>query len=146
MADVVNRTTNEYRRSVNTSDFDVADWIINPDLSSVVGVPNRYWVITGDVVSEMTQGQKDALDAATLSDSRDSTANHLNELEDVLRAFALAVLDELNAKTDKVNAILDAADNATSLADFKSRMGLISDYPQRTIGQMKTAVRNKLGS
>lgn len=64
MADVLNRTTKEYLTSQNTPDFDVLDWIINPDLSGVVGVPIRYWKIVGDVVSEMTKPEKDAVDAA----------------------------------------------------------------------------------
>lgn len=66
MADVLNRTTKVYLQSVNTPDFDVADWIINPDLSLVLPQePNSiYWNIVGDVVTEMTQPEKDAVNAA----------------------------------------------------------------------------------
>jgi len=64
MADVLNRTTLQYLRSVNTPDFPVLDWVINPDLTAVVGVPQKYWKLTGDIVSEMTQPEKDAVDAA----------------------------------------------------------------------------------
>lgn len=66
MANVLHRTTLEERYSVNTPDYPVVDWIINPDLSGVVGVPKKYWKITGDVVSEMNQAEKDVVDAALL--------------------------------------------------------------------------------
>ena len=66
MADVLNRTTKELKRSVHTPDFPATDWVINPDLSAVDGVPANYWKITGDVVSEMSQAEKDAVDADLL--------------------------------------------------------------------------------
>lgn len=64
MANVLNRTTKQYITSANTPDYPTADWIINPDLSGVSGVPSKYWKITGDVVTEMNQTEKDAVDAA----------------------------------------------------------------------------------
>lgn len=64
MANVLNRTTKVYLVSVNTPDYPTADWIINPDLSGVQGVPVKYWKIVGDIVSEMNQSEKDAVDAA----------------------------------------------------------------------------------
>lgn len=51
MANVLNKTTNEYLFSVNTPDFDPAQWLINPDLSAVAGFDPKYWVITGNVVT-----------------------------------------------------------------------------------------------
>ena len=64
MANVINRTTCEYLESVNTPDFSVLDWIINPDLSAVSGVPMKYWKCSGDSVVEMSQAEKDTVDAA----------------------------------------------------------------------------------
>ena len=66
MADVLHRTTKEQRFSVHTPDYPVVDWVINPDLSGVIGIPVKYWKITGDVVSEMDQSEKDAVDAVLL--------------------------------------------------------------------------------
>ena len=63
MADVINRRSREYRRSVNTPDYPLSDWIINPDLSKVTGVPWRYWKIVGDSVLPMTQEERDIVDA-----------------------------------------------------------------------------------
>lgn len=62
----------------------------------------------------------------------------------LLRAIAAVLLDELNLHAAKINAILDAVDAATSLADLKTRIAAIPDYPQRTLSQVKTAIQNKL--
>lgn len=61
MADVVNRTTLEYRESVHTPDFDPAQWLINPVLPFC---ERKYWQIDGDLLSEMNAGEKAAVDAA----------------------------------------------------------------------------------
>lgn len=62
MADVLNRLTKQFLRSVNTPDYPEADWIINPDLSRVDGIPWRYWKIVGDAVVEMTTEEKAIVD------------------------------------------------------------------------------------
>lgn len=67
MSNVLNRTTKEYLISVSTGFYSTASWIINPDMSAVVGVPSKYWKITGDVVSEMSQAEKDAVDYPNLT-------------------------------------------------------------------------------
>jgi hypothetical protein len=146
MAAVLNRISKVYIPSANTPDYPVAEWIINPDMSAVEGFPSQYWIITGDIVTLMDQAQRDAVDAQALNTSRDTTAAVLNEPEAYPRGYALVALDELNAHALKTNAILDAVDAATTLADLKTRIADIADYPQRTIQQMQNAVRNKLGT
>lgn len=64
MANVLNRISKAYLQSVNTPDFDELEWIINPDLTAVEGVPPCYWVIEGDAVREMTVEEKAIYDAA----------------------------------------------------------------------------------
>lgn len=146
MANVLNRTTREYLRSVHDPDYPVQDWIHNPDLSAVVGYPSKYWVITGDAVSLMTQSERDAVDAAELIARRDEEAAQLDNLEGIIRALFQVMVEEFNRHADKENEILVAGRTATSLADFKSKMTSIQDYPQRTLEQLRTAIRNKLGS
>ena len=64
MASVISRTNPcDYRTSVNTPDYSVVDWIINPDVSDLTGVPCRYWKIVGDLVLEMTPEEKAVVDA-----------------------------------------------------------------------------------
>lgn len=146
MAAVLHRTTLQYLPSANTPDYPVIDWIINPDLSAVIGVANKYWKVTGDVVSEMTQGEKDAKDAADLTFQRDAAVAQLQQTEDVLRAFMLTVLDELNLHAAKTNSIMTAIDNNSTLANIKTAIAAIADYPTRTETQLRTTIRSKLGS
>ena len=64
----------------------------------------------------------------------------------LLRAALLTIVDEFNNHADKTNAILDAIDGASSLATLKSSIGAISNLPQRTGAQLRTAAENKLTS
>ena len=146
MASALNRTTKQYLTSVNTPDYPVADWIIDPDLSAVVGFPSIYWVITGDVVTLMTQVERDAVDATILEASRDALISEIDNVEDILRAFANVLLDELNAQATKMAEISSIVDGAGNYSAFVTAMQGVSDYPQRTLAQLRTAIRNKLGS
>lgn len=60
MASVLNRTTLQYIASANTPDYLTVDWIHNPVMSAVVGVPQRCWVVEGDIVRAMTDVENDA--------------------------------------------------------------------------------------
>jgi hypothetical protein len=65
MANVLNRVTKEYRASVNTPDFPVSQWIINPNLAAVAGFPSQYWTITGDAVTLQNAAERDVTDDNT---------------------------------------------------------------------------------
>ena len=70
MANAIKKTPDgngifEYKESVNTPSYPPATWEINPDVSGVSGVARIYWKYDGsNVVVEMSQGEKDAVDAA----------------------------------------------------------------------------------
>jgi len=66
-------------------------------------------------------------------------------LDDGIVAAHWMTLDELNADSAKINALLTAIDNASSLANLKTAVLAIKDLPTRTAAQVKTAIRNKLG-
>lgn len=68
MADVIKRATLQYLRSVHTPDFPVVDFVINPDMTPVSGVLQKYWKLSGDDLSEMDETEKQAVDAAETSD------------------------------------------------------------------------------
>jgi|TARA_Y100000310_G_scaffold103241_1_gene101518 hypothetical protein len=72
MGSVLHRTTKQLNTSAHVVDYSTDDWIRNPDLSSVSGVDSKYWKITGDVVSEMSVGEKSAVDTA---DARETKIN-----------------------------------------------------------------------
>ena len=60
------------------------------------------------------------------------------------RAFALLVLDELNAHAVKMNAVLTAIDTGANLTAVKANIAAIADYPARTAAQLKQAIRDKI--
>ena len=146
MASVLHRITKQLLESVNTPEYPPVDWIIEPDLAAVAGFESRYWIITGDVVTLMDAAARAAVDAASLEALRDATAAELDQMEGVLRAFILTVLDELNAHATKINAILTAIDNGSTLANVKTNIAAIADYPARTASQLKNTLRSKLGA
>lgn len=62
----------------------------------------------------------------------------------VLRAMILTMLDEMNLHANRVNALLTAIDNASTLATLKTAVALINDIPQRTGLQLRNAIISKL--
>ncbi len=103
MSDVLNRTTGQFLKSVHTPDFDVADWIINPDLTAVAGQPSKYWLIAGDVVSLASAGEQTTIDsdlaAATDLASKDSAKTAV-DVERVVRALVDLLPSEFNILRD----------------------------------------------
>ena len=126
MSDVLNRETLQYRRSVNTPDFPDPPWLEVPRGSAnetlLRTVPTRYLVLTGDVLAEMDASAKAAVDAAALIVRRDSAVAQLEQQEDIIRAFMLIVLDEVNT------------------------LRVAAGLAERTETQLRTAIRNRLGS
>ncbi len=59
MADVINKQTLEYLKSVNTPDYNSANWIINPVLPDC---DRKYWKIASGKVKEMTVSEKATVD------------------------------------------------------------------------------------
>ena len=121
----LHRTTKQLLTSVASADLPEAqaNYIEEPDLSPVAGVSSIYWTITGDIVSEMSQGEKDAVDAAALTARRDSAVDRaVDDLEGDLRQLVKLMISEIN--------ILRAQH---SLAD-------------RTIAQFKAQIRSGYGS
>lgn len=144
MASVLNRTTKEYRDSVNTPDFPALDWIINPDLSAVRGFDSRYWIITGDAVSLMSPAERADVDAALETSRLDALAAEIEQQQTTLRAFAEVLLDELNRHSQKMNALLDGIDAASNLAGVKAAAAAISNHPARTLTDVRDGIRSKL--
>ncbi len=62
MASALQKSTMIYRESVNTPDYDNDEWILNPDLSAVTGVPRKYWKLSGNEIIEMTAEEKAVVD------------------------------------------------------------------------------------
>jgi len=95
MANVLNRTTLRYLRSVNTPDYPTSDWIINPDISAVDGVLPQYWKLDGDTVLPMTEAEMDAYDASSAVINNNLEADALYE-DPLFRRLVTLVFKENN--------------------------------------------------
>jgi len=103
--------------------YPLVDWIYRADISAVGNFPSHYWLIDGsDNITLMSEAQRDVVDADILQAERDATEARFDKVEALERAFALVVLDEINV------------------------LRAIHSLVDRTIAQLKTAVRGKLGT
>jgi len=48
MASVLNKITKQYIQYANTPDYDLSEWIINPDISAVIDYQTIFWNINSD--------------------------------------------------------------------------------------------------
>lgn len=148
MAAVIHRTTLEFRPAANEPDFPEPTWKHNPDMTAVAGVLRRFW--KWDAVGErpvpMTAPEQAAVVAAELEAQRENQAANLDQPEALLRAVVLILLDELNLHAARTNALLSAIDAATSLGTLKTAVALIADVPTRTVQQLRTAIRARMGT
>lgn len=124
MPNYLHRITKRYQTSTSTIELlePESNYVRDPDLSAVEGFSSQYWVITGDVVTLMSVSERDAIDAQALVDRLDAVVSQLDQTEDLLRAFAKVMVSELNL--------------------LRSQHAL----PDRNLAQLKTAMRNELGS
>lgn len=148
MGNYLHRTTKQYLVSVSPNELQEApaNYIEDPDLSSVAGVPNRYWKITGDVITEMNQSEKDAVDASLLSDSRDATVAQIDDVESIIRQMVVSIVRELNIVRNWTVDFKAEVASATSLGDLQSRVAGLPDLPDRTVAQFKAQIRSDLGN
>jgi len=63
MANVFKRTGEVYLESVNTPDYNEAEWLINPSLSNVIEYPVKYWKAVGDEVFLMSETERNVVDS-----------------------------------------------------------------------------------
>lgn len=125
MGNYLHRTTKSYCVSVSptTLPWPLGEYISMPDMTAVEEVPSKYWIINGDVVTKMSQEEKDVVDAEALTTRRDSAVNGvIDNLESDLRQLVRLIISELN--------ILRAEHN----------------LPDRTMAQFKSQIRNGYGN
>jgi hypothetical protein len=107
MANVVNRTAVPIQilYSVNTPDYPVSDWIINPDLTILGTVPLKYIKIVGDLLVEMTTEEKAVVDAAELVTYKAQKVNEVCNAREAHIEFGQGV--EYPAGSGKYTATTD---------------------------------------
>lgn len=86
MANVLNKTTGRYIRSVNTPNYPNADWWINPSGTEVLfgnNIPTKYWNIDSGTgtCTEMSSAQKRTVNDASvnLDDLKARRDSQINE-------------------------------------------------------------------
>lgn len=99
MSNVLNRITKEYLISVNTPDYSIEEWVINPKMLSC---DKKYIIIEDDDVREMTQIEKDELKAT----------------EDVIKALEEAKIEEerIKAQEEAEQIAIDDKNKFTALS------------------------------
>lgn len=151
MADVLHRTTLEFLVSVSTDRFPEPTYMVVPNPSAnrtiIDTVEQKYWVLEVNTLREMNAAEKLVVDTANTDAQRDAEiGGTVDELESVIRALMLIIMDELNDEfAARVNSILAAADSPNYNA-FQTAMQAITDAPTRTPVQLRNAIRNRLGS
>ena len=91
--------TPQYLTSVNTPDYSGdPDVIINPDISGIINVPQKYWKRDGILVKEMTLAEKNTVEVAELL-VRKSMANEFNlsDMKIILTALIKVINIRLSA-------------------------------------------------
>jgi hypothetical protein len=145
----------DVKRSINADDYlGRTDVLLNPDLSAVAGEPNdRYWKVVGALVVEMTQPEKDALDAADAAavdlEIRTAAKGHMDNFEDlglVLRAEADVIKDEINILRARWNQFTADVAAAGSLADLKVAVAAYPDLDPRTLVQLRASIKSRIDS
>lgn len=133
MADVLNRVTRELRRSVNTVDYDSAEWLIVADSPDLVAPkyagrtailppgPSKYWVIDGDKLSVMDDAAKAAVDEAEAVASKEAAAEAAKAVIDEPHSTAtlswlVGQINELRAAAGLKPVTLDEAKDGAKAA------------------------------
>jgi hypothetical protein len=127
MADLLHRTTKRLLLSVNTPTYVPAwrkgepapedgDWIVNPDLAAVKGLPTKYWRLDGNKVSPMDDAEQAAVDQAE-ADARKA---------DAIAASKAALTDDRLTRAI-VKVIADHAGGGKTADDIKAAIGAAID-------------------
>lgn len=89
MANVLNRITKQYLKSVNTPDYPITEWIINPIMPDC---ESKHYVIEGDYVREMN-----ALEKFDLVYSTESSVYLITEKQLLINTNGHNYKDNINA-------------------------------------------------
>ena len=84
-------------------------------------------------------------EAAAQAEALKALESELDNSERITRALALTILDELNRITTRIRTFDAAVAAATSLANLQTRVAALSSIPDRTVAQLKAAVKERAG-
>ncbi len=87
-----------------------------------------------------------AWDQTRIDAVRDDIKAKLDNAEDILRAFALLVLEDRNLLAAKLNGIRTLTINNATYAAYRTAITAAEATPIYTEAQLLTAIKNKLGT
>lgn len=118
IGNVLHKASKLYLTDVELTSYEGEDWIHNPDMSAVEGVPVRYWKIVLEDVYAMSQAERVALDAPELPTFK-------AQRKDVIRRDMLSYV---NGKYDPTTfAILNSLDADALDSGLTNRAAYIDD-------------------
>ena len=125
--------------------------IKDPNVSQVIAQPMRYWKVVSGSVVLMTAGEQNTVDAAiTTANTLAVRAAAKAMLDGFLssslfqRAVADIIKDEINSLRGWVVSFKAQVALATNLANLQTRVAGLPDMPDRTLAQLKTAIKNRV--
>jgi hypothetical protein len=138
----------QYLKSVHTPSYEGRnDVLFNPDMPS--GVPLKHLKVSGGLVVEMTQQEKDDLAAAEAAAADASMRTSTKALMDDLNSLALSLRVIIDMTIKELNILRGWLDDfktevaaATSLSDLQTRVAGLPDTPDRTMTQFKTTFKD----
>jgi hypothetical protein len=110
-------------------------------------VPSLYMIVAGGIPREMTQAEKDIVNAAiAAADLLASKTGAKISIDGIggydKRALAKIMIDEINVLSQWLASFKVEVAAATNLADLKTRVAGLPATPDRTLAQAKTAYKN----
>lgn len=78
---VVTNRVIQYLKSKNRTPYETGDYLINPNLSAVSGVEQKYWKVDTGAVVEMSSGEKDDIDEYLSAIAESSTQESLADIQ-----------------------------------------------------------------
>jgi hypothetical protein len=91
----INRQTGQFVANVRSPGLNSRDWIINPDLTAVVDVPEKYWRIDGDRIVEMDAREREVIDARELTAAKAKLTESMTRTDIAL----LALINEMRQRS-----------------------------------------------
>jgi hypothetical protein len=144
MAAVVNRQSLQLLPSVDTTEYPEPQWKVvhqrlsdgttvgsQADVDAIRAIDQRYRKLDNrDNVVEMTQPEKDAVDAALKQSYVDAEEQRFTLKEDLTEAGLSVLLDYINAVRAALVPAQPAVDETTFLTDVRAKIS--SDYVARS--------------
>jgi hypothetical protein len=101
--------TGTYLTDPNDLNTPLPGYLINPDISALVGVLQKFWTVDAGVVREMTQQEKDVVLQAEADAAAVIEDQRIASLDDKIDVnFSSITLTKIDAKIDNIGSLSDA--------------------------------------